>query len=226
MLKNKIINKKSLSGSKKSKKTPVKTVKVIKNKHKIKPKQNKNNIKIEGKKPKKIEEIEPRRLVNSGFSPEVKEAVQSKLFLEYLSKNIGRGAAEIVDALESQAQTDDKLAGKLGIKVNEVRRILNLLNNHSITKYDVNKDNKGWLTFNWYIDNEKLLYFANALKEKEFEEKSFLPENCNDFFFCEVCFEEQKLVLPFDTAFEANFKCECGKELKMLSREEAKKMFA
>ena len=53
MLKNKIINKKSLSGSKKSKKTPVKTVKVIKNKHKIKPKQNKNNIKIEGKKPKK-----------------------------------------------------------------------------------------------------------------------------------------------------------------------------
>jgi transcription initiation factor IIE alpha subunit len=228
MLKNKINNKKVLSSNKKSKKAPSRTARRQRVIQKNKPKhQVGKGVIINQKDAKKQREtLEPKKIINNSFSPEVKEAVQSRIFLEYLSKNIGRGAVDIVGALESQAQTDDKLAGKLGIKVNEVRRILNLLNNHSITKYDVSKDNKGWLTFNWYIDNEKLLCFTQVLKEKETEEKTFLPDNCNDFFFCEVCFEEQKLVLPFDTAFEANFKCECGKELKILNREEAKKMFA
>lgn len=227
MLKNKINNKKFLSYNKKSKKVPSRTAKRKKVIQKTKQEhQIGKEVSINQKDAKKQKEVlEPKKIISNSFSPEVKEAIQSKIFLEYLSKNIGRGAVDIVGALESQAQTDDKLAGKLGIKVNEVRRILNLLNNHSITKYDVNKDNKGWLTFNWYIDNEKLLYFAHVLKEKETEEKAFLPDNCNDFFFCEVCFEEQKLVLPFDTAFEANFKCDCGKELKIINRDEAKKMF-
>ncbi|MGC8533770.1 MAG: hypothetical protein ACP5MV_04060, partial [Candidatus Parvarchaeum sp.] len=49
-------------------------------------------------------------------------------------------------------KTDDALANELSVKVNEVRRVLNLLSGYGITKYDTEKDSKGWLTFNWYVD--------------------------------------------------------------------------
>jgi transcription factor E len=170
------------------------------------------------KAPRKIKKEEPQPIVEN---KDISFAVGNRLFADYVNKNVGRRAMEIVESLNDAPQTDDKLSAKLDLKVNEIRRMLNVLNSYSITRYDINKDNKGWLTFRWYLDREKLKVFVDALEKNSNTTGPHLQENCNDFFFCKGCYDEQKVIFPFDTAFESNFKCgECGKPLSALNREE------
>lgn len=101
-----------------------------------------------------------------------------------------------------------------------------MLDTYGVARYDTNKDNKGWLTFEWYLDAEKLgelsVTVANAKPENGYK----LPEDCNDFFYCGKCYDEQRVILPFDTAYESEFKCEnCGKQLKQVNKDEARTLF-
>ncbi len=155
----------------------------------------------------------------------IEDVISNSVFVDYMSKNVGRRSIDMVQCLNETAQTDDKLALKLSVKVNEVRRMLNVLNSYSITRYDINKDSKGWLTFKWYLDRDKLRGFNIILNEKEHAENFKLQDNCNDFFFCKSCYKDQKVILPFDAAFEISFKCECGAPLSVLSKEEATALF-
>ncbi len=154
------------------------------------------------------------------------QIISGELFSEFVVKNVGKQGVELTKALNASPHTDDKLASRMDIKVNEVRRMLNVLNGYGITKYDINKDGKGWLTFRWYLDREKLNAFHGVLQEKQNGQKINLQENCNDFFYCDSCYKNQKLILPFDSAYELNFKCEgCGKILGVLNKEQANALF-
>ncbi len=151
--------------------------------------------------------------------------VKNVVFTDYMIKNVGKRAVDMVQYLNETPQTDDKLALKMNLKVNEVRRMLNVLNSYSITRYDINKDNKGWLTFKWYLDRDKLRGFNTVISERESTGGLKLQDNCNDFFFCETCYKEEKVILPFDAAFETGFKCECSKPLSVLNKQEVVQMF-
>lgn len=153
------------------------------------------------------------------------EIIGHPLFSEYLGKKVGKRAIEVIGTLDTP-QTDEKVAEVLGIKVNEVRRMLNVLNSYSVVRYDVNKDSKGWLTFKWYLDREKIVELGDNIILKAGRVEHRLPENCNDFFVCNKCYQDQKIVLPFENAFEMSFKCECGDKLRMISRVEAENLFA
>ena len=160
----------------------------------------------------------------------IKEAdviISGGIFSEFVVKNVGKQGVDMMKALNSSPHTDDKLAVRMNTKVNEVRRMLNVLNGYGITKYDINKDGKGWLTFKWYLDRGKLSTFNGVLLEKQNGQKVTLQENCNDFFYCAACYNNQKLILPFDSAYELHFKCEsCGKILGVLNKEEANALFS
>ena len=153
----------------------------------------------------------------------INNIIKENYFSEYLTTNIGTESLKILEYLASGPQTDEALAAKLELKINDVRRILNALNGHSITRYDTNKDSKGWLIFRWHVEDQKLQEFAENLRKNSslHAQKKQLPENCNDFFFCEVCYKKDKSILPFETAFEYRFKCSCGKPLSSLTRAEA-----
>ncbi len=189
----------------------------------------KAKISIEAK--KKAKELEKKRLERQQKREQAKkvlEAINTVLandaFVEYIHTNVGRYGVEVMKRL-TVPKTDDALANELNVKVNEVRRVLNLLSGYGITKYDTEKDSKGWLTFHWYVDVEKLLEFNSNISTKKEEAGIGLPEDCDDFFVCEKCFDYNKVVLPFDVAFEHSFKCpDCGKPLKRLSKEEAKSL--
>ncbi len=158
---------------------------------------------------------------------EVDAIISGGVFSEFVVKNVGKQGAEMMKALNGAPHTDDRLAARMNTKVNEVRRMLNVLNGYGITKYDINKDGKGWLTFRWYLDRDKLSAFNTALLEKQNGQKVSLQENCNDFFYCTSCYDNQKLILPFDSAYELNFKCEgCGKIFGVLNKEQANAMFS
>jgi transcription factor E len=183
------------------------------NKQVLRPKVSKASPKTQ----KKVKEVVPQVVENKDIS----FAIDNAVFSEYIGKNVGSHALDIIKILNETQQTDDKLAATLAIKVNEVRRMLNVLNSFSITRYDINKDSKGWLTFKWYLDREKLRIFTDTVVQNSVETGAHLQDNCNDFFFCKACYAEQKVIFPFDTAFEASFKCgECGKPLSGLNREE------
>ena len=170
---------------------------------------------------------EPEVVVEAGKVQEADMIISGSLFSEFVVKNVGKQGVELVKALNASPHTDDKLASKMEVKVNEIRRMLNVLNGYGITRYDINKDGKGWLTFRWYLDREKLGTFHGVLQEKQNSQKVNLQENCNDFFYCVSCYKNQKLILPFDSAFELNFKCEgCGKILGVLNKDQASALFA
>jgi len=153
----------------------------------------------------------------------VEEVFTDPYFTEHLTTTVGDRSVDIVKVLYKKPQTDEKLAEKLEMKINEVRRALNMMNGHGITKYDVTKDNSGWLIFTWRIDAEKLSEYVNAYKNMPAAAEEVLPENCNDFFLCKKCYENNTIVLPFDSAMEYNFKCsDCGSKLDMVDRENAK----
>ena len=153
----------------------------------------------------------------------IDEIVNNRDFSDYIIKNVGRKAIDILSSL-NEPLSDEELASKLDIKINEVRRILNTLNTYGITKYDTLKDKKGWLTFKWYINTDNIDKVKKTILENNKLAKYKLPDDCNDFFICDTCFEKNKILFPFDTAVEMKFKCDCGGNLVRISKEEAQQL--
>lgn len=157
-------------------------------------------------------------LIDSTMVKEVETVLTEGVFTEFVVKNVGKSGIDLINNLNSAPHTDDKLATKMEIKVNEVRRMLNVLNGYGITKYDINKDGKGWLTFKWYLDREKMIAFRSTLTERTSDANLAVNGECNDFFYCVSCYNDQKVILPFESAFDINFTCECGKALSALDK--------
>lgn len=175
---------------------------------------------------KKVEiKVKVAKQVISAISPEMMKeaatALEDALFLDYIAKNIGSQANDVLRELSKSPRKDEQLAETMGVKLNEVRRVLNLLNKHGIVRYDVKKDSSGWLTFEWHVDFVAFSDFYKSLNKKSEVVSSSLPSDCNDFFVCETCNKKQAILYPFDVAYEKRFKCDCGKSLNALNRVEA-----
>jgi transcription initiation factor IIE alpha subunit len=175
---------------------------------------------------KKVEiRVKVAKQVVSAISPEVMKAtataLEDVLFLDYIAKNIGSQANDVLKELSKSPRKDEQLAETMNAKLNEVRRVLNLLNKHGIVRYDVKKDSSGWLTFEWHVDFVAFSDFYKTLNKKSEVVSSSLPSDCNDFFVCETCNKKQAILYPFDVAYEKRFKCDCGKSLDALNRVEA-----
>ncbi len=166
-------------------------------------------------------EIVERRSI---LGEEVKTLLESSFFFEFVSKNVGSHANNILKTLCFRPETDEKIAETLELKLNETRRVLNVLNGYGVVRYNVNRDTKGWLTFEWYIDNASLCEFGKTVSNGADKKTSNLPRDCNDFFICGFCFKKHKMLLPFDVAVECAFRCGCGGPLRRLGREEAELM--
>ncbi|EQD80504.1 Transcription factor TFIIE, alpha subunit, partial [mine drainage metagenome] len=69
--------------------------------------------------------------------------------VNYLKKNVNKNALEVLALLQSP-NTDEAISMQLDMKVNSVRRILNIMQGYGITNYYVAKNTNGWLSFAWY----------------------------------------------------------------------------
>ncbi len=159
------------------------------------------------------------------LTPEMVESLKKDVvFTEYVNGKIGKRANEIILSLASP-MTDEALAEKLEMKINDTRRVLNMLNTDGVARYIVNKNNKGWLTFKWYIDEENLKKMRGEIVIKAVTNNTILPDNCNDFYICTKCYDKAKLVYPFEVGYEMNFKCgECGSFFARKSKEDIESM--
>ena len=141
--------------------------------------------------------------------------------VDYLKKNVNKSALEVLSLLQSP-NTDEAIAMQLDMKVNSVRRILNIMQGYGITNYYVAKNTNGWLSFAWYINTGKISSFFDYIKSMKGDEYSVIKEDCNDYFVCKKCYKEDSIIFTFDAAYEAGFKCgSCGDKFAMISKEEA-----
>jgi transcription factor E len=160
-------------------------------------------------------------------SDEVKAAIDqlqsNDTATNYLKKNISKRALDVINALATP-KTDEALAEELGLKINAVRRILNIMQGYGITNYYIAKNVNGWLSFAWYVNVDKIPPFFEQIESME-STRPAIREDCNDYFVCDKCYDQTKLVFTFESAFEDNFKCGvCGTGLRMLDKSQASEL--
>jgi len=159
-------------------------------------------------------------VINSGAI--VDDLLEDSVISNYLIKNVSKRAPEIMRMLE-KPQDDEKIAEALGMKINAVRRVLNILQGYGITDYKISKNENGWLQFEWSINSREVSKFLEYVEET-INKNSVIRADCNDYFICSNCYGDNKLVFSFDAAFEEKFKCGCGKDMVRIDKEEAQKL--
>ncbi|MCJ7770111.1 transcription factor [Candidatus Bathyarchaeota archaeon] len=127
----------------------------------------------------------------------------------------GEEAVTVVMALNKLGQaTDDELLNETCIKLNDIRKALNKLYNHSIVQCDRLRDEQtGWFIFRWRIQSDQFEGFIKNQKRKILRifNKRLDYEKNNEFFYCGTPGDRR---MTFEEAMEMIFRCpNCGKKL-------------
>ena len=128
----------------------------------------------------------------------------------------GEDAVKVVMALKELGEaTDDQLLPKTEMKLNNIRKMLFKLYNHSIVQCSNSRDkDTGWFIFRWRLQPDQVEGFINNQKRRilkilksrlEYEEKY-------DFYYC---YTPECRKITFEDAVELIFRCPtCGKALQ------------
>lgn len=124
-------------------------------------------------------------------------------------------AVQIVDVLRDSSEiTDDKIAGKTGIRLNEVRKILYKLYDHSLVGLRRSRDQEtGWFIFHWRLQPDQFEGFIVNQKRHVLEklQARLEYEKDHDFYYC---YTQGCRRVPFEDAMELVFRCPtCNKPL-------------
>ncbi|AOL16142.1 transcription factor [Sulfolobus sp. A20] len=134
---------------------------------------------------------------------------------------------DIVDVLEvllrkGTEMTDEEIANTLNIKVNDVRKKLNLLEEQGFVSYRKTRDkDSGWYIYYWKPNieqiNEILLSRKRLILDKLRIRLEY--ERNNTFFIC----PQDNARYSFEEAFENEFKCpKCGSQLSYYDSDKIK----
>jgi len=124
-------------------------------------------------------------------------------------------AVQIVDVLRNSSEiTDDKIANKTGIRLNEVRKILYRLYDHSLVGLRRSRDQEtGWFIFHWRLQPDQFEGFIVNQKRHVLEklQTRLEYEKDHDFYYCNTHGCRR---IPFEEAMELVFRCPtCDKPL-------------
>lgn len=137
------------------------------------------------------------------------------LILETAAHLAGEKGEKVVKALAAGELTDEDLAKRTNLQVNQVRSILYTLHENRIVTYRREREeNSGWYVYYWRIDPDRALdYLRQHRMEvlKKLEER-LAEEESKIFFACEGgCIR-----MPYEEAAEIEFRCpSCGGTLQL-----------
>jgi transcription initiation factor TFIIE subunit alpha len=128
----------------------------------------------------------------------------------------GEDAVKVIKALLKLGEaTDDVIAAETGVKLNDVRKILYRLYDHSLISSSRGRDPKqGWFIFYWRLQPDQLEAFIKSRKMRVLEKLKQRLENerAHSFFECKRCPQER---FTFEEALETAFICsKCGGPLE------------
>ena len=139
-----------------------------------------------------------------------------------IAESIGEEeAVKLIEILKNCDEiTDDELANKTGIRLNNVRKILYKLYDHSLVSLRRTRDPKtGWFIFHWKLQPDQLEGFILSQKRRVLEKLSIRLdyEKNHDFYYCNTPTCQR---VPFEEAVELVFQCPtCGKPLTHYNNE-------
>lgn len=131
----------------------------------------------------------------------------------------GEEAVQVVMVLSKRGEaTDDEILNDLnetGIKLNNVRKALFKLYNHSIVQCDRLRDEQtGWFIFRWRLQPDQFEGFIKNQKRKILRilKNRLAYEKNSEFYYCGTPGERR---VTFEDAMEMVFRCpQCGKKLE------------
>jgi transcription initiation factor TFIIE subunit alpha len=137
-------------------------------------------------------------------------------------------AVKLIEMLKNSDEiTDDEIANKTGIRLNNVRKILYKLYDHSLVSLRRTRDPKtGWFIFHWKLQPDQLEGFILSQKRRVYEKLNIRLEyeKNHDFYYCQTPGCRR---ITFEEAVELVFRCPtCGKPLMHYSNEKIVKILA
>lgn len=175
-------------------------------------------IKVAKIKTPKVPEIEIPKVLTPA---ELKLNEQRTKHLVTLVEELaGQNGAAIVKSIGDEAVTDDKIEKGSGLKIAEIRSVLNHLHSYGLVEYSKEKNMQtGWFTYTWKINSNRALSNFLAMKQNEYRQlKSKLQtQDGAQIYACGAgCVK-----MPFDEALETQFKCpSCAKKLNFVDFQE------
>lgn len=194
------------------KKTPLKALKSKKGKNKQSGKSKKISSELQLKTSKAPSALTP---VDSKFQEQ-----KTKQLLVLVREIAGENGAKIMQSIGAEAVTDDKIEKGSGLKIAEIRSVLNHLHSYGLVEYSKEKNMQtGWFTYTWRVNSNRALTNFLSMKQNEYSQlKSKLQaQDGAQIYACgSGCVKMQ-----FDQAFETQFKCpECAKKLNFVDYQE------
>jgi len=138
---------------------------------------------------------------------------------KYLHELVGPTGMPVAAAPPDGEVTDEELAERLGLELNDVRRALFILYENDLATYRrVRDEDSGWLTYLWTFeyDNipENLMDEMERLLDALEDRREY--ERDNEFYLCEV----DSIRFEFGEAMDFGFECpECGSPLESMENE-------
>lgn len=129
---------------------------------------------------------------------------------------LGEEAVSVVNALKTvEETTDEDIAAKTEIRLNDVRKILYRLYDHSLVALRRSRDPvTGWFIFHWRLQPDQVEGFILNQKRRILEklEIRLEYEKNHDFYHCG---KPECRRIPFEEAMELVFRCPtCNEPLK------------
>ncbi len=175
----------------------VKSVKSVKPEPKLKAK--KQLVKKVAKK-EKVEVVQPV-VQEKKLDKKVLERHLPK-FHSFVTEFFGDNALRVVNGIKEDGCTDDVIERKSGLKMPEIRSLLNRLHGSGVVEYAREKNlESGWFTYTWRVNYSRAVF--NFLQEKKRELDKIKEDGLVQKFSCgRGC-----TIMPFVDAVEQQFKC-------------------
>src|SRR6056297_3093304 len=139
---------------------------------------------------------------------------------KYLHELVGPKGMPVAAAPPDGEVTDEELAERLGLELNDVRRALFILYENDLASYRrVRDEDSGWLTYLWTFEyehipenlHEEMDRLLAALEERREYERT------HEFYLSEVC----SIRFEFGEAMEQGFQCpETGAPLEPMENDD------
>jgi transcription initiation factor TFIIE subunit alpha len=120
----------------------------------------------------------------------------------------------------TKEMSDEEIAKRCGLKVSDVRSVLNKLHEYGITTYNRDRDkDTGWFSYNWTVNVIKLYDVLEEKKAKgaQREEEALAYEKSYTFYTCAnpTCSGSAQRI-PESEAVITTYSCNrCGESLKL-----------
>jgi transcription initiation factor TFIIE subunit alpha len=147
------------------------------------------------------------------------ELLEDPVIQKYLHELVGPQGMAVAAAPPDGEVTDEELAERLDMELNDVRRALFILYENDLATYRRLRDeDSGWLTYLWTFHYENIpenledeLYrLLDTLAERRDYERD------NEFYLCETC----SIRFEFDEAMDWGFECpECGEQIQAMEND-------